>query len=214
MLHATLPCSTLASTPMRLTPFPRWNACRPWRTWPHFASLDPQPILVALARGHMIGCVRTTWWEEEDGTWLFLHLGRIRPEWRGYGLGTAFVRWAEQRLRAQASGYPTNGRGTFGANASSTETAATELLLNEGYTVSSTSAQMERTAFTPLPGPQVPEGFALRTAAAEHSRALWEAGRRHWAGLDPRHQPANRGRLPGIPQPDHPRPRPVDGRLA
>src|SRR5437660_3502996 len=56
-----------------------------------FASIDPQDILVTLVHEQMIGCVITTWWEEEDGTWLFLHLGRIVPQWRGHGLGTAFV---------------------------------------------------------------------------------------------------------------------------
>jgi mycothiol synthase len=148
-----------------------------------FASLDPQNMLVALHHEQMIGCVRTTWWEEEDGTWLFLHLGRILPQWRGHGLGTAFVRWAEQRLRTLARMYPTNGKGTFGANASSTETSATELLLNEGYTVYYTSAQMEFTAFSHVQKPQLPEGFELRAAQPEHYRTIWEAGRRHWAGL-------------------------------
>ena len=78
----------------------------------YFASLDPQNMLVALAHEHMIGCVHTTWWEEEDGTWLFLHLGRVLPQWRGHGLGTAFVHWAEHRLQASARTYPTHGKGT------------------------------------------------------------------------------------------------------
>ncbi|MBA2679797.1 MAG: GNAT family N-acetyltransferase [Ktedonobacteraceae bacterium] len=148
-----------------------------------FASLDPQRMLVAEADALMIGCVRTIWWEEEDGTWLFLHSGRVLPEWRGQGLGTGFVHWAEQRLRERAGMYPTNGKGTFGANASSTETSATELLLNEGYAVYYTSAQMEFTTFTHLQRPPLPEGFELRTVMPEHYRAIWEAGRCHWAGL-------------------------------
>lgn len=148
-----------------------------------FASLDPQDILVTLVHEQMIGCVITTWWEEEDGTWLFLHLGRIVPQWRGHGLGTAFVHWAEQHLRAKAQKLPTNGKGTFGANASSTETSATALLLNEGYTVYYTSAQMEFTDFNHVQKAQVPDGFEMRTAKSEDFRTIWEAGRRYWSGL-------------------------------
>lgn len=149
----------------------------------YFARLDPQNMLVALVQERMVGCVRTTWWEEEDGTWLFLHLGRVLPQWRGHGLGTAFVSWAENRLRTVASAYPTNGKGTFGANASSTETSATQLLLNEGYTVYYTSAQMEFTSFSSVQRSQLPEGFELRPVAPEQYRAIWEATTRYWAGL-------------------------------
>ncbi len=149
----------------------------------YLARLDPRNMLVATAHEHMIAFVRVRWWEEEDGTWLYLHVGRVLPEWRGRGLGTALVHWAEQRLRTLATGHPTNGKGTFGANASSTETSATELLLNEGYTVYYTSAQMECTDFAHLQTPGLPEGFALRPATPEQYRLIWEAARRHWAGF-------------------------------
>lgn len=148
-----------------------------------FASRDPQQMLVAEADARMIGCVKTTWWEEEDGAWLFLHAGRVLPEWRGKGLGTTFVCWAEHQLRERAGIYPTRGKGTFGANASSTETSATELLLNEGYAVYYTSAQMEFTSFPHLQQLPLPEGFEIRTALPEQYRTIWEAARRHWAGL-------------------------------
>jgi ribosomal protein S18 acetylase RimI-like enzyme len=147
------------------------------------ADFDPQRMLVAEVDARMIGCVRTTWWEEENGTWLFLHHGRVLPEWRGNGLGTAFILWAEHYLQEQARSYPTKGKGTFGANASSTETSATELLLNEGYTVYHTLAQMEFTSFSHLQRLPLPEGFEIRAALPEDYRTIWEAGRRHWAGL-------------------------------
>lgn len=149
-------------------------------TW--LAGFDPQQMLVAEADERMIGCVHTTWWEEENGTWLFLHLGRVLPEWRGKGLGTTFVRWAEHHLREQARTSPTNGKGIFGANASSTETSATELLLGEGYSVYHTLAQMEFTSFSHLQRLPLPEGFEIRAASPSHYRSIWEAGRRHWAG--------------------------------
>lgn len=149
----------------------------------YLARLLPENMLVAMVEAQIIGCVRLGWWEEEDGTWLYLHQGCVVPQWRGHGIGTAFVQWAEQRLRGIATGHPTKGKGTFGANASSTETSATELLLNEGYTVYYTSAQMEYLNSTQLQTPSLPDGFALRPATPEQYRTIWEAARRHWAGF-------------------------------
>lgn len=149
----------------------------------YLARLEPENMLMAMVEGQMIGFVRLVWWEEEDGTWLYLHQGRIVPEWHGQGIGTAFVQWAEQRLREIAMGHPTNGKGTFGANASSTETSATELLLNEGYTVYYTGAQMECLNIAHLQTPNLPDGFELRPATPEQYRIIWEAARRYWAGF-------------------------------
>ena len=147
------------------------------------AHLDSQNMLIATVKDQMIAFVRLSWWEEEDGTWLYLHWGLVMPEWRGHGIGTAMVQWAEQRLRELAVGYPTNGKGTFGANASSTETSATELLLHEGYTVYYTSAQMEYLSTTNVLTSRLPNGFTIRPATPEYYRPIWEAARRHWAGL-------------------------------
>ena len=149
----------------------------------YLAHLASDKMLVAMVEGQMVGFVRLGWWEEEDGTWLYLHVGCVVPEWRGHGIGTAFVTWAEQRLREIATEHPTNGKGTFGANASSTETSATELLLHEGYTVYYTSAQMEYLNDTHEQTPDLPNGFTLRPATPEQYRSIWEAARRHWAGL-------------------------------
>jgi len=149
----------------------------------YLARLESENMLVAMVEEQMLGFVRLVWWEEEDGTWLYLHQGHVVPQWRGHGIGTTFVQWAEQRLRVLATGHPTNGKGTFGANASSTETSATELLLNEGYTVYYTSAQMECTDAAYLQAPGLPDGFALRPAIPEQYRTIWEAARRHWAGF-------------------------------
>lgn len=149
----------------------------------YLAKLDPHNMLVATVNAQVIAFVRVGWWLEEDGTWLYLHIGRVVPEWRGQGLGTALVHWAEQRLYTLAADHPTNGKGTYGANASSTETTATKLLLNEGYAVYYTSAQMEFIDFPSLRTQQLPEGFELRPATPEQYRIIWEASGKHWVGL-------------------------------
>ena len=147
-----------------------------------FAERDPQNVLFALHGEQMIAAVRISWWTEGDGTWLYLHLGRVVPDWRGRGLGTALLHWAEDRIRTIASEHPTQGKGVFGANASSTETTATELLFNEGYQRVYTSAQMDYTDFGTLTEPHLPAGMERRAVQPEHLRVIWEAIAHFWAG--------------------------------
>jgi mycothiol synthase len=147
-----------------------------------FADRDPQNVLFALHGEEMIAAVRLSWWTEADGTWLYLHLGRVVPEWRGRGLGTALLHWAEDRIRTLATEHPTHGKGVFGANASSTETTATELLLNEGYQYVYISAQMDFTDFGKLTEPNLPAEIERRSVGPDQLRVIWDAIARFWAG--------------------------------
>jgi len=147
-----------------------------------FADRDPKNVLFALHGDEMIAALRLSWWTEADGTWLYLHLGRVAPEWRGHGLGTALLRWAEERIRTLASEQPSNGKAVFGANASSTETSATELLLNEGYQRVYTSAQMDFTNFGKLAEPNLPARIERRSVRPDQLRVIWESIARFWAG--------------------------------
>jgi mycothiol synthase len=147
-----------------------------------FADLDPQNVLFALHGDVMIAALRLSWWTEADGTCLYLHLGRVVPGCRGRGLGTALLHWAEERIRALAAEHPTQGKGVFGANASSTETSATELLLNEGYQRVYTAAQMDFTDFGKLTEPSLPANIELRAVRPDQIRVIWESIARFWAG--------------------------------
>ena len=147
-----------------------------------FADRDPQNVLFAFDGDEMIAALRLSWWTEADGTWLYLHLGRVAPEWRGHGLGTALLHWAEDRIRTLAAEHPTHGKGVFGANASSTETTATELLLNEGYQCVHTSAQMDFTDFGKVTEPSLPAKIERRAVQPEQVRLIWEAIAHFWAG--------------------------------
>jgi ribosomal protein S18 acetylase RimI-like enzyme len=147
-----------------------------------FADRDPQTVLFALHGDEMIAALRLTWWTEADGAWLYLHLGRVAPDWRGRGLGTALLHWAEDRIRTLAAEHPTNGKGVFGANASSTEKTATELLLNEGYQRVHVNALMDFTDFGTLTEPSLSSNIERRAVQPEHLRVVWESIARFWAG--------------------------------
>jgi ribosomal protein S18 acetylase RimI-like enzyme len=147
-----------------------------------FTDRDPQKVLFALDGDEIIAALRLTWWTEADGAWLYLHLGRVAPNWRGHGLGTTLVHWAEDRIRALFAEHPTNAKAFFGANASSTEKTATELLLNEGYQRVYTSAQMEFTDFGSVTEPSLPAKIERRAVQPDHLRVVWEAIAHFWAG--------------------------------
>jgi ribosomal protein S18 acetylase RimI-like enzyme len=147
-----------------------------------FADRDPQNVLFALHGDEMIAALRLSWWTENDGTWLYLHLGRVVPEWRGHGLGSALLRWAEEYIRTLASEHSNQGNAIFGANASSTETSATELLLNEGYQRVYTAAQMDFTDFGRLTDPHLPAHIERRAVRPDQLRVIWESIARFWAG--------------------------------
>ena len=93
-------------------------------------SLD---VLLVTMDEQIIGYGSVVWWTEADGTWLYLSLGWVVPEWRQRGIGTAMLHWAEARSRILAAAHPTQGKASFGANASETERDSTALLRNEGY---------------------------------------------------------------------------------
>lgn len=147
-----------------------------------FAGYDPQHVLFALHGEEMIAWIAITWWTEADGTWLYLHQGRVAPQWRGRGLGTAMLHWAEERIRVLAGTHPTNGKRMFGANASSTEKAATELLLSEEYRCVYTSVLMDFTDFDQLTEPRLPVQIERRDVQPNQLRLIWEADAHFWAG--------------------------------
>ena len=124
--------------------------------------------LMAQVHERMMGYARLAGWPELDGTWVCLVLGWVLPEWRGRGLGTAMLRWTEGRVRRLAATDHPGEKAEFAANASSTETAGTALLLQAGYAAAYTALEMGWDRSTPLPAPALPAGLELRPAQAEH----------------------------------------------
>lgn len=49
--------------------------------------------------GGVVGYSTIRWWQERDGTWLYLHRGYLLPEHRGRGVGSTMLNWSESRIR-------------------------------------------------------------------------------------------------------------------
>ncbi len=144
--------------------------------------VEPQAnVLVVEGNGRVIGYSYLVWWAEQDGTRLYLHQGWLVPAWRGRGIGTAMLRWAEARLR-RIAGEAAAGIPVYGANAADTERDATALLLAEGYQPAFTLIEMSLDDPARVTAAPLPSGFTLRRVSPADYHAIWLA--RHTAYAD------------------------------
>jgi len=109
--------------------------------------------------------VKLTWWDEADGTRLYLLTGS-----------------AEQEKQAREHAAADEGVGTpmFGANPESDEHRA--LLEAAGYRVAFTRVRMELTLSQPTPAATLPAGIELRPASAADHRAVFDANAEVFGG--------------------------------
>ena len=128
--------------------------------------------LVAQVANEVVGYCRIGSWQEEDGTWVYLSLGWVLPAWRGRGLGTAMVHWAETLSHRLAVTEHPGARAELAANASSTEHDATALLQHEGYAAGYAVLEMELDASTPVTTHPMTGGIEVRPVEDAHLPAI------------------------------------------
>jgi ribosomal protein S18 acetylase RimI-like enzyme len=124
--------------------------------------------LVAQIGERVIGYSRIRDWLEADGTRVYLTLGWVLPEWRGKGIGTAMLHWAEERIRRLAAADHPGEKAEFAGNASSAEADSTALLLQEGYRAAYTVLEMDLPASALIADVALPPGIETRPVLSEH----------------------------------------------
>lgn len=131
-------------------------------------------VLVEHGRG-VVGYATIRWWQERDGTWLYLHRGHLLPGHRGRGLGSAMLDWAEARIRRLVRQHGTALTAVFGANATASERDATALLLGAGYRRVFSLVELELADLRQLPdsGPW-PAGIRIGSVARSDYREAWK----------------------------------------
>ncbi|MFD0337305.1 GNAT family N-acetyltransferase [Streptomyces sp. NPDC127117] len=126
--------------------------------------------------GGVVGYSTIRWWQERDGTWLYLHRGYLLPEHRGLGIGSAMLNWAETRIRRLVQQHGTTPTAVFGANAVATEQDATALLLENGYRPVFSLVELELTDLRHLPdGKPLPADIRVGAVDPSSYRAVWKA---------------------------------------
>jgi hypothetical protein len=131
--------------------------------------------LIVEMDGQAIGYSGLTWWTERDGVWLYLTTGRLLLTWRGRGIGTAMLRWADYLAASLAATHPSDGKAMLGANASSTEVDATALLRDSGYHETFSMVEMRFDAFDTLPPVELPASLEFRSITPDQYRAIWDS---------------------------------------
>lgn len=129
--------------------------------------------------GVEVGAARMTWWDEADGTRLYLLLGSVGETHQGLGYGRQILAWLEERAREQAAGDDSVGTPMFGVNPASERDLA--LVRAAGYRVVFTRVRMTAELAEPREV-RLPEGVELRAASAGDHRAVFEANAEVFGG--------------------------------
>lgn len=153
----------------------------------HLKNCDPyKDVIVGEMDGKMIVFCRVWWNKEVDGPYIYSSFGKIHPEWRRKGLGTALLPYNQSRLReiAQENGHPQDKPRFFESWSGNTTPGNTTLLENAGYKPERYFFDMRRPIDVPLPDAPMPTGLEIRPVKEEHMRPIWEADveafRDHW----------------------------------
>ncbi len=155
-----------------------------------FANTDPRNAIIVELKGKPVGYNRIIWWAEAGDLILYLHLGRVLPEFRGRGIGTSLLGWSEARIRELAAEH--GGQAMFGANASSTEKDATDLLHHNGYQSVFSLVQMEYLIPEDLRTIPTPSDIEIRPPEPADAAKMWRARRAAYSDVP----------LAGIPMSD------------
>lgn len=122
----------------------------------------------------VVGYATVRWWQERDGTRLYLHRGHLLPAYRGRGIGSAMLDWAEGRIRRLVQQHGTARSAVFGANAMASEEDATRLLLDNGYQRVFSVVELELADLRLLPqGGRLPAGIRVGAVEPDSYRAAW-----------------------------------------
>ncbi|MDX3229584.1 GNAT family N-acetyltransferase [Streptomyces sp. ME19-01-6] len=161
-------------------PMPTAEGIADFATAPEDPSRDQ---IIVEHGGTVVGHAHIISWTDGDGTVVYLHRGRLLPERRGQGIGTAMVRWAEGRIARLVAEHGTADRACFAANAADVEADAVDLLEELGYACVFRVVEFELADLRHLPDlpGTLPDGTELRPVEEAHYRPIWEMIREAYA---------------------------------
>jgi mycothiol synthase len=169
--------------PHRLTP----AQVASWLDHPSRMELD-EDLLIAEVDGVPVAYAEGGWEQDNDGGRNYSTWGQVHPDWRRRGLGTALLRWVEDRQARVAATHPAGVEQRLQSWANESEAGRLALLERHGYEIVRYDYEMERPNLDDIPELPLPEGIELRPARDEDLRRFWETEvevfRDHWGAID------------------------------
>ncbi len=161
------------------------------RNYAHLHNCDPErDMLFVEINGETVGYSRVFWEIQADGTWLGFQLCFLLPEWRRKGIGTAVMRFCEERLREIALELIETGKITasspcfYDGFVADTEIARESLFRKNGYDAVRYAFNMVRPDLENIPEAPMPPGLIVRTPQPNEYRKVWDASNEafqdHW----------------------------------
>jgi mycothiol synthase len=149
---------------------------------------SPLSLIAALDDGTVTGYSWVDWWDEADGTRLYLLAGCVHPAHRGAGIGRALLRRQEAQAAEHWRTHPGAGPVLLGGNAEESQPATRALLLAAGYRVRFTVVDLAR---DPAGADDValPDGLELRPVNAGHHPLIYAAVETCFAASGHGHHP-------------------------
>lgn len=133
--------------------------------------------------GVILGYGFVRWWQEENGTFVYLHNGNVHPEHRRHGVGTSLLTKLQERIQEIAISHPESAPKVYGANATETEKGANEFFQKNGYEKVWSQVEMEFTDLATLEKVDPPEGYELRGVKTDDDkRAVYRLNKEVYAG--------------------------------
>jgi GNAT superfamily N-acetyltransferase len=117
--------------------------------------------------GKVVAYTEGGWEQDNDGGRNYSIWGEVHPDWRRRGLGTALLRWMEERQRRVAAGHPPVEK-RLESWAGEAEVGRLALLEGHGYEIVRYDYEMERPNLDDIKPLPLPAGIELRPALEEH----------------------------------------------
>jgi mycothiol synthase len=154
----------------------------------HPSNLDlAADLLFAEVNGSVVAYAEGGWEQDNDGGRNYAVWGQVHPDWQRRGLGTALLRWIEERQRRVAAAHPDVEK-RLESWASQAEAGRLALLERHGYRIVRYDHEMERPNLDDIQPLPLPAGIEFRPAREEDLRRHWETEievfRDHWGSID------------------------------
>ena len=156
----------------------------------YLTNCDPYAdMILAEVSGELVGYARGWWQEESPLLYIYKHNGFLLPAWRQKRIGTAMLRWIENRLFEISDKHTSNAEKVFQVSISQFQKGTGILLEGAGYTPTRYFYHMVRPHLDNIPEFPLPEGLEISPVKENHYRAIWqlvdETSKGEWGYIPP-----------------------------